>query len=70
MTPHQMGLLLMGCGVYFVVIGLTAKSLINETDVVATDEERADAKPTRAKRLFILLLGIGAFFYGFHSLMK
>jgi hypothetical protein len=70
MTPHQMGLLLMGCGVYFVVVGLTAKSLINETDIVATEEERANAKPTPAKRLVILLLGIASFFYGFHSLMK
>ena len=70
MTPHQMGLLLLGSGVYFVVIGLTAKSLINETDIVATDEERADAKTTPAKRLVILLLGIAALFYGFHSLMK
>jgi len=70
MTPHQTGLLLMGCGVYFVVVGLTAKSLINETHVVASEEERANAKSTPAKRLVVLFLGIAAFFYGFHLLMK
>jgi hypothetical protein len=62
LSPHQLALLLMGCGVYFIVTGLTAKSLISESDIPATEEERSNAKATPAERLLVVLAGTVVFF--------
>jgi hypothetical protein len=70
LSPHQLALLLMGYGVYFVVTALTAKSLISESDIPATNEERSNAKATPAKRRFFALAGAAVFLYGFYLLLK
>ena len=70
LSSHQFALYLMGIGVYFVVVGLTAKSLISESDIPATEEERANAKATPRKRLLLALAGTGVFFWGFYLLLK
>jgi hypothetical protein len=51
-------------GIYILVTGLTSKFLINETDVVATEEERARAKATPLKRLVCVVFGLACAIYG------
>jgi hypothetical protein len=54
----------------FVVTGLVAKSFISKSDIPATKEERANAKPTPAKRIIFTSAGAAVFLYGLHLLMK
>jgi len=70
LSPHQFALLLMACGVYFIVTALTAKSFISESDIPATDEERSNAKATPAKRLIFLLAGAAVFLYGLYLWLR
>jgi hypothetical protein len=70
LSRHQTALLIMGVGAYFIVIGLTAKSLISESDIPATEDERANAKATPRKRLLVALVGTALILWGFYSLVK
>ena len=70
LSPHQFALLLMACGVYFIVTALTAKSFISESDIPATNEERLNAKATPAKRLVFLLAGAAVFLYGLYVWLR
>ena len=58
------GFVLLLGGVYIIVVGLTSKILINETDVVATEEERAQAKATPLRRLVCVIVGLACAIYG------
>jgi hypothetical protein len=53
-----------GIGVYMVVYGFTAKSLISESDIPATKEERENAKPTRLGRIIGVGAGLASCLYG------
>jgi len=70
LSPHQFALLLMACGVYFIVTALTAKYFISESDIPATDEERLKAKATPAKRLIFLLAGSAVFLCGLYLRLR
>ena len=50
-------------GVYLIVAGLMAKTLINESEFPATDEERQNAKATPVKRVLVAGAGIVACVY-------
>lgn len=58
------GFILLLAGIYILVVGLTSKVLINETDIVATEEERAQAKATPVKRLVCVVFGLACAIYG------
>jgi hypothetical protein len=70
LSPHQFALLLMACGVYFIVTALMAKSFISESDIPATEEERANSKATPAKRIIFTSVGAAVFLYGLYLLLK
>jgi hypothetical protein len=70
LSPHQFGLMLMAMGVYFVVIGLTAKTFISESDIPATEEERSNAKATPTKRIVFTTAGVAVFLYGLYLLLR
>lgn len=51
-------------GLYLIVKGLTSKTLINEDDANATDEERTNAHATPIGRIVIVAAGVGACIIG------
>lgn len=53
----------LAAGIYLVVTGLTAKTLINEAESAATEEERANAKATPLKRAVVVGVGLIAVIY-------
>ncbi len=57
-------------GVYLVIKGLTSKTLLNEADVPATDEERANARATPFGRVIVTAAGIGACIVGVVRLFR
>jgi hypothetical protein len=44
-------------GIYLVVNGLTADTLIDEPEGTASEEQRAEAKPTPLKRFLVVTTG-------------
>jgi uncharacterized membrane protein YfcA len=56
-------------GFYLIVTGLTARSLINEAEMPATEKERQDAKPTWLGRTLIVAVGIAGCLYGILGLL-
>jgi hypothetical protein len=50
-------------GIYLIVSGLTAKTLINEVDSPATEDERKNAKATPLKRIAVVGVGLAASVY-------
>ena len=70
LSPHKFALMLIAMGVYFVVIGLTAKTFISESDIPATEEERSNAKATPAKRIIFTSAGAAVFLFGLYLLLK
>jgi hypothetical protein len=57
-------------GLYLIVKGLRSKTLLNEADVPATDEERANARATPVGRIIITAAGIGACVIGLIRLFR
>jgi hypothetical protein len=53
----------LAAGIYLIGYGLTARSLISESDMPATKEERRNAKPTLLKRAVVTGAGLAAFIY-------
>ena len=51
-------------GAVLIVTGLLAKSLINEAEMPATEEERLSARPNWRSRLLVVGLGAAACAYG------
>jgi hypothetical protein len=58
LTAHQQAVLYVVIGLFLVLSGLTAKYLIAEADISATEEERLNAKATPPGRLAIATLGL------------
>jgi hypothetical protein len=50
-------------GIYLIIKGLTSSSLISESDVPATPEERARAKPTPLGRMLLVITGLLSIVY-------
>ncbi len=50
-------------GIYLVVSGLVARTLINESEISATHEERRNAKATPLKRILVVGTGIACCIY-------
>jgi hypothetical protein len=53
----------LAAGIYLIGYGLTAKSLISESDMPATEEERTHARPTLLKRVIVTGAGLAACIY-------
>jgi hypothetical protein len=51
-------------GIYMVIMGAVSKTLISESDMPATEEEKASDKPTPVRRLLVILAGVGCIVYG------
>jgi hypothetical protein len=69
LTAHQQAALYIILGLYVVISGLTSKTLISESDIPATDEERARAKATPLGRVIVTGLGLVASIYGMYLLL-
>jgi hypothetical protein len=50
-------------GIYLIVSGLVARTLINESEIPATDEERRNAKATPLKRILVVGTGVACCIY-------
>ena len=50
-------------GIYLIAYGLIAKTLINESEIAATEEERSEARATPLKRILVVGAGIGSCIY-------
>ncbi len=57
-------------GIYFIRTALTSKTLISESDMPATEEERARAKATRMRRVFFVCAGLALCVYGIIRLLR
>jgi hypothetical protein len=55
-------------GVVLIITGFTAKSLINEVEMPATEEERLNARPTWKGRFLVAAIGIVGCAYGVSEL--
>ena len=69
LTRHQEAALLIACGLYLVILSLTSKTLITESDIPATEEERAKAKATPTGRLIGTAFGVVVCAYGLYLLL-
>ena len=58
------GFILVIAGAYMLVVGITSRFLINETHVVATQDERVQARATPLKRLVCVVFGFACIIYG------
>lgn len=63
-------LIFFGFGIYLVTQGLTADNLIDESEGVASKEERADAKATPLTRLIVVAAGAICAAYGVWRLLR
>jgi hypothetical protein len=66
LTRHQEAALFIVVGLYLLIIGLKSKSLISESDIPATQDERARAKATPLGRVFVTTLGAASGIYGLY----
>ena len=64
LTEHQLGLLTIACSLYLIITGLTAKTLITESDIPATKEEKNQAKATPLGRAICVAIGLAGLGYG------
>jgi hypothetical protein len=67
---HIETLLFIGIGLYLIVYGARSKILINESEVVATEEEKRNAIATPARRLVMVAAGLGGVVYGIVRLLR
>jgi len=67
---HLETVLFIAIGVYLMIYGARSKNLINESEVVATEEERRNATATPAGRFAMVAAGLAAVIYGIVRLMK
>ncbi len=70
LTSHQLAYLFILGGVYIIITGLTSKTLISESDIIATDEERARAKATPFGRVICVAIGLGGCIYGIYLILR
>lgn len=57
-------------GIYMIMMGMVSKNLISESDVPATEQEKANFKPTRMRRLLVILGGVGCLIYSLLCLWR
>jgi hypothetical protein len=69
-TPHQLATVVIICGAYLIIIGLTARTLITESDIPATEHEKAAARATPTGRLICVAIGLGGCIYGIFLLLR
>jgi hypothetical protein len=62
--------LFLGIGIYLVIYGSTSKILINEADVVATEEEKRNATATPARRVAVVAAGLAGVIYGVYGVVR
>ncbi len=70
LTPHQQAALCIACGLYLIILGLTSKTLITESDIPATEGERVQAKASPMGRLICVALGFAAYIYGIYVMLR
>jgi hypothetical protein len=70
LTSHQLAAISIIAGIYIIVAGLTSKSLISESDIPATEEERARAKATPKGRIICVAIGLASCLYGMYLLLR
>ncbi len=68
-SPTTEGVIAIILGIYLIVTGLTAKHLISESDIPATDEEKRKATATPAKRIIVTVIGLATCAYGLYRLI-
>jgi uncharacterized membrane protein len=66
LTRHQEAALFIIIGLYLFIMGLKAKILITESDIPATEDERARAKATPLGRVVVASLGTASGIYGLY----
>ena len=66
LSQHQLAVVWIVGGVYIIVVGLTSKSLISESDINATEEERTRAKATPIRRIICVGIGLAGCAYGIY----
>ncbi len=69
LTPHELAALSIIGGLYIIVTGLTSRTLISESDIPATTEERAKAKAAPAGRIVCVIIGLCGCAYGLYLLL-
>jgi hypothetical protein len=69
LTPHQAAILFIVGGAYLIILGFTSKTLISESDIPATEEERAGAKATPTGRVVCVVLGLVGIIYGIFRIL-
>jgi hypothetical protein len=69
LTTHEQAALYIFLGLCLIISGLTSKTLISESDIPATDEERASAKATPLGRVIVTGLGLVATAYGMYLVL-
>jgi hypothetical protein len=62
-NTHLTNLVVVGMGVYLIIMGLTSKTLLAESDTNATEEERAQARATPWGRFVVTSTGVGVLVY-------
>jgi hypothetical protein len=50
-------------GVYLIAYGLVARTLINESEIAATEDERSHARATPLKRVLVVGTGVACCIY-------
>jgi hypothetical protein len=66
LSTHQQATLYVILGLYLIVTGLFSKTLISESDIPATAEERARAKATPLGRVISASIGSAGVIYGLY----
>jgi len=59
-----------GAGAYLVVVGSFSKTLISESDVVASEEDRERTKANVLKRILVIGAGVASLAYGVIRLVR
>ncbi len=57
-------------GLYMIIMGTVSKTLISESDVPATQEEKLQFKPTSLRRLLIILGGVACITYSLFCIRR
>ena len=50
-------------GIYMMITGAVSKSLISESDMPATEEDKSHFEPTPTRRALVILGGLGCIIY-------
>lgn len=62
--------LFLAIGVYLIIYGAKSRTLINDSEVMATKQERRGAAATPARRIAVVTAGVAAIVYGIVLLIR